>query len=82
MSLEVAKVISNVKQSTGDTYTNAQIASALAVICGVISAGIGFLRIGFILEFIPGESPVFWLGICSTYTDPLSYSKPLLLLDS
>jgi len=55
MSLEVAKVIAHVKHTTGNEYTNAQIASALAVICGIISAGIGFLRIGFILEFIPGN---------------------------
>jgi len=55
MSLEVAKVIAHVKQNTGDAYTSAQIASALAIICGIISAGVGFLRIGFILEFIPGN---------------------------
>jgi len=55
MSLEVAKVIAHVKHNTGDQYTNAQIASSLAIICGIISAGIGFLRIGFILEFIPGN---------------------------
>ena len=55
MSLEVAKVITHVKHTTGDQYTSAQIASALALICGIISAAIGFLRIGFILEFIPGN---------------------------
>lgn len=60
MSLEVAKVIAHVKESTGDTYSNAQIATALAVICGTISAGIGFLRIGFILEFIPGTYFLLW----------------------
>lgn len=56
MSLEVAKVIAHVQERTGDQYTNAQIASALAIICGIISAGIGFLRIGFILEFIPAPA--------------------------
>lgn len=55
MSLEVAKVIAHVKEKTGDTYTNPEIATALAMICGIISAAIGILRIGFILEFIPGK---------------------------
>lgn len=54
MSLEVAKVISHVQHSIGHTYTNPQIASTLAIICGVIATGIGITRIGFILEFIPG----------------------------
>ncbi|KAI5788944.1 sulfate transporter family-domain-containing protein [Peziza echinospora] len=56
MSLEVAKVIAHVKHSTHGQYTNAEIASALALITGIISAGIGFLRIGFILEFIPAPA--------------------------
>lgn len=54
MSLEVAKVIAHVKETTKDDYTNPQIATALAFVCGIICLGIGLLRIGFILEFIPG----------------------------
>ena len=55
MSLEVAKVIHHVKETTGDKYSNPVIATALALVCGVICLGIGILRIGFILEFIPGK---------------------------
>lgn len=57
MSLEVAKVIAHVQEKTGGQFTPAQIASSVALVCGIISAGIGFLRIGFILEFIPGRQP-------------------------
>jgi sodium-independent sulfate anion transporter 11 len=56
MSLEVGKVIHHVKEVTGDTYSNADIATALAFISGIICLGIGLLRCGFILEFIPGKS--------------------------
>ena len=56
MSLEVAKVIAHVKKETGDAYTNPEIATALAFICGFICLGIGLLRIGFIVEFIPAPA--------------------------
>lgn len=59
MSLEVAKVIAHVQHSIGNAYTNAEIASTLAIICGIIAAGIGILRVGFILEFIPGMCIVY-----------------------
>jgi sodium-independent sulfate anion transporter 11 len=55
MTLEVAKVITHVREIHGDTYSAPEIGSALALICGAISIGIGLLRIGFILEFIPGK---------------------------
>lgn len=54
MSLEVAKVIAHVQESTGKSYTNPEIATALAFICGIVCLGIGLIRAGFILEFIPG----------------------------
>ncbi|CCX32382.1 sulfate transporter family-domain-containing protein [Pyronema domesticum] len=56
MSLEVGKVIHHVKEVTGDTYSNAEIATALAFISGIICLGIGLLRCGFILEFIPAPA--------------------------
>lgn len=58
MSLEVAKVIAHVKEKTGGEYTNPEIATALGFMCGLICLGIGLLRIGFILEFIPGMYPI------------------------
>ena len=54
MSLEVAKVIAHVEEITGDKYSKPEIATALAFICGAICLGIGLIRAGFILEFIPG----------------------------
>lgn len=52
MSLQVGKVIANVQESVGDRYSAPEIATFLSLICGGISAAIGILRIGFILEFI------------------------------
>lgn len=59
MTLEVAKVITHVQEIHGDTYSAPEIGSALALMCGAISIGIGLLRIGFILEFIPGWFSLF-----------------------
>lgn len=54
MSLQTANVIRSVMDSVGpDKYTAPVIASALAFICGVICLGIGLLRLGWLVEFIP-----------------------------
>ncbi|KAK4057854.1 Sulfate permease 2 [Microbotryomycetes sp. JL221] len=54
MSLQVSKVISHVQdQAGGDVYSGPVIASTLALICGIITIGIGLLRIGWLVEFIP-----------------------------
>jgi sodium-independent sulfate anion transporter 11 len=54
MSLQTANVIRAVHDKVGtELYTNPQIASALAFICGVVTLGIGLVRIGWIVEFIP-----------------------------
>lgn len=52
MSMQVGKVILKVQGDVGDKYSPAEIATFLALICGGISAGMGILRLGFILEFI------------------------------
>lgn len=52
MSLQVGKVIAHVQDRAGDKYAPAEIATFLSLICGGIAAGIGLLRLGFILEFI------------------------------
>ena len=52
MSLQVGKVVAKVQSEYGDTYGAPEIATFLSLICGGIAAGIGLLRLGFILEFI------------------------------
>lgn len=52
MSAQVGKVIANVQHKYGDKYLPHEIATFMALICGGIAAGIGILRLGFILEFI------------------------------
>ncbi|BGP14804.1 hypothetical protein JCM10213_001828 [Rhodosporidiobolus nylandii] len=53
MSLEVARVISHVQDEAGDMYSAPEIATAVAFLCGLIVLGIGLLRLGWIIEFIP-----------------------------
>jgi len=52
MSLQTATVISSV-QGSYPNFTGPEIATALALFCGTITLGIGLLRLGFIVEFIP-----------------------------
>ncbi|GME91519.1 sulfate transmembrane transporter activity protein [[Candida] boidinii] len=52
MSMQVSKVIAHVQDKSGDKYSAPTIATVLAFICGVISLGLGLLRLGFILELI------------------------------
>jgi sodium-independent sulfate anion transporter 11 len=57
MSLEVARVIQAVQSSPGGAqYTGPVIATALAFITGFIVFGIGILRLGWIVEFIPAPA--------------------------
>ncbi|PWN44340.1 sulfate permease, partial [Ceraceosorus guamensis] len=54
MSLQTANVIRHVMEKTNAYEGRPQvIASALAFICGVVTLGIGLLRLGWIVEFIP-----------------------------
>lgn len=53
MCLEVANIISHVTEAYGDRWSNVQIAVTLSFICGFIVLGIGLLRIGWLVEFIP-----------------------------
>ncbi|ODV89457.1 hypothetical protein CANCADRAFT_28961 [Tortispora caseinolytica NRRL Y-17796] len=52
MSLQVSRVITRVQNEYPGEFTGPQIATALALLCGAITAGIGLIRIGFIVEFI------------------------------
>lgn len=57
MSLEVSKVIASVQsQAGGEVYSSATIATALAFITGIIVLGIGLLRIGWLVEFVPAPA--------------------------
>lgn len=56
MSLQTARVIQSIQQSYPDLYTAPQIATALALLCGAITLGIGLIRLGFIVEFIPAPA--------------------------
>ncbi|OXG89494.1 solute carrier family 26 (sodium-independent sulfate anion transporter), member 11 [Cryptococcus neoformans Gb118] len=53
MSLETGNIILSVQDKYGDLYPKPVIATALAFICGFIVLGIGLLRIGWLVEFIP-----------------------------
>jgi hypothetical protein len=53
MSLTVAQIITSVHKAHPNQWTNPEIASTLAVITGFIVLGIGLLRIGWLVEFIP-----------------------------
>ncbi|EGV64559.1 Sulfate permease 2 [Yamadazyma tenuis] len=52
MSTQVGKVVAKVLAANGDRFTAPEIATFMSLICGGIAAGIGILRLGFILEFI------------------------------
>ncbi|GAA5840778.1 hypothetical protein JCM9279_001217 [Rhodotorula babjevae] len=57
MSLEVARVIQHVQDSDGGAiYSAPEIATCLAFLCGLIVLGIGLLRLGWLIEFIPSPS--------------------------
>lgn len=56
MSLQVSNVIKHVQKTHPGVYTAPEIAVALAFICGFIVLGIGLLRIGRIVEFIPAPA--------------------------
>jgi sodium-independent sulfate anion transporter 11 len=53
MSLTVASIIKNVNHAHPGKWAGPQIAVTLSFICGFIVLGIGLLRFGRIVEFIP-----------------------------
>jgi len=53
MSLTIAQIIKHVQNAHPHEWENPQIATTVAFICGFIVLGIGLLRIGWIVEFIP-----------------------------
>jgi len=53
MSLTVSQIISAVDAKYPDKWDGPQIATTLAFVCGFIVLGIGLLRLGWLVEFIP-----------------------------
>jgi sodium-independent sulfate anion transporter 11 len=53
MSLEVGQIISHIQADHLKRWSPPQIATTIAFICGFIVLGIGLLRLGWIVEFIP-----------------------------
>ncbi|WFD30798.1 hypothetical protein MSPP1_001822 [Malassezia sp. CBS 17886] len=56
MSLQTHTVIQKVTGTMGDKYSPQLIASALAFLCGIITLGVGLLRLGWLVEFIPAPA--------------------------
>ncbi|KAF4576856.1 hypothetical protein EYR36_000546 [Pleurotus pulmonarius] len=56
MSLTVSQVIKHVNDAHPGEWEGPQIATTLAFICGFIVLGIGLLRLGWLVEFIPSPA--------------------------
>ena len=56
MSALVAQIIQEVQKRHPNEWASPQIASVLAFLTGAIVLGIGILRIGWIVEFIPAPA--------------------------
>ncbi|OBZ75180.1 hypothetical protein A0H81_04563 [Grifola frondosa] len=56
MSLTVSQIIKHVDQAHPNEWPPQQIATTVAFICGFIVLGIGLLRLGWIVEFIPAPA--------------------------
>jgi solute carrier family 26 (sodium-independent sulfate anion transporter), member 11 len=56
MSLTVSQIIHSIDTKHPKEWAAPEIATTLALICGVIVLGIGLLRIGWLVEFIPAPA--------------------------
>jgi solute carrier family 26 (sodium-independent sulfate anion transporter), member 11 len=56
MSLTVSQIIKHIEDSHGTQWPREQIATTVAFICGFIVLGIGLIRIGWLVEFIPAPA--------------------------
>lgn len=56
MSLTVAQIISSVNAKHPGEWSGPQIATTVAFVCGFTVLGIGLLRLGWIVEFIPAPA--------------------------
>ena len=53
MSVTVAQIIQRIESNHPGEWTGPQIATVLAFLTGFIVLGVGLLRLGWIVEFIP-----------------------------
>lgn len=56
MSLTVSQIIKHVNENHPNVWEGPQIATTVAFVCGFIVLGIGLLRLGWIVEFIPAPA--------------------------
>lgn len=56
MSLTVSQILQHVDHAHPGKWAGPVVASALALMCGFIVLGIGLLRLGWIVEFIPAPA--------------------------
>jgi sodium-independent sulfate anion transporter 11 len=56
MSIAVAQIIKHINERHPGVWPAPQIATALALMCGFIVLGIGLLRLGWLVEFIPAPA--------------------------
>ena len=56
MSLTVSQIIKHVNDGHPGEWSNTQIATTVAFVCGFIVLGIGLLRLGWLVEFIPAPA--------------------------
>jgi sodium-independent sulfate anion transporter 11 len=56
MSLTVSHIIKHVDAKDPKQWTGPEIATTLAIICGLVVLTIGLLRLGWLVEFIPAPA--------------------------
>jgi sodium-independent sulfate anion transporter 11 len=56
MSLTVSRIIANVEAAHPGKWEGPQIATTVAFVCGFIVLGIGLLRLGWLVDFIPAPA--------------------------
>lgn len=56
MSLTVSQIIAHVDDAHPGKWEGPEIATTVAFICGFIVLGIGLLRLGWLVEFIPAPA--------------------------
>jgi len=53
MSLTVSQIIKYIDKKHPNEWSNPEIATSVAFVCGFIALGVGLLRLGWIMELIP-----------------------------